>query len=74
MEFGQIDSAHGIRFTEYFADALSQLQEQVRDGLLEIHDDVLVLLPQGQLMMRSVAMTFDAYLEADRTVQYSRTV
>ena len=74
IDFDRIDSAHGIRFGEYFADALDRLQELVRDGLLDIRDDELVLLPQGQLMMRNVAMAFDAYLGPDQTVQYSRTV
>ncbi|MDU9034697.1 oxygen-independent coproporphyrinogen III oxidase [Pseudomonas corrugata] len=74
VDFGRIEAGHGIGFSEYFASALARLQEQVRDGLLQIHPDALVLLPQGQLMMRSVAMAFDAYLEAAPTVQYSRTV
>jgi oxygen-independent coproporphyrinogen-3 oxidase len=74
IDFGRIDREHGIRFGEYFADALDRLQELVRDGLLDIRDSELVLLPQGQLMMRNVAMAFDAYLGADQTVQYSRTV
>jgi oxygen-independent coproporphyrinogen-3 oxidase len=74
IDFGAIESAHGIRFTEYFADTLSRLQELVRDSLLDLRDDELVLLPQGQLMMRNVAMAFDAYLGADQSVQYSRTV
>ena len=30
--------------------------------LVEIHEHELVLLPQGNLMMRVVAMAFDAYL------------
>ncbi|MDO7898777.1 oxygen-independent coproporphyrinogen III oxidase [Pseudomonas citrulli] len=74
IEFAPVEAAHGIRFDRYFAEELAALQELVGDGLLEIHDDALVLLPQGQLMMRNVAMAFDAYLGADRTVQYSRTV
>ncbi|UVL81820.1 oxygen-independent coproporphyrinogen III oxidase [Pseudomonas sp. B21-028] len=74
VDVGRVEAGHGICFSEYFADALARLQEQVRDGLLQIHPDALVLLPQGQLMMRSVAMAFDAYLEAAPTVQYSRTV
>ncbi|MGN8273752.1 oxygen-independent coproporphyrinogen III oxidase [Pseudomonas sp. SMN5] len=74
IDFARIEAVHGIRFNEYFADALERLQEQVGDGLLDIHTDALVLRPQGQLMMRSVAMAFDAYLVGDQTVQYSRTV
>ncbi|WP_434557337.1 oxygen-independent coproporphyrinogen III oxidase [Pseudomonas sp. Z4-20] len=74
IDFGRIEAGHGIHFAEYFADALERLEELVGDGLLEKRGDSLVLLPQGQLMMRNVAMAFDAYLAGEQTVQYSRTV
>ncbi|WP_434610575.1 oxygen-independent coproporphyrinogen III oxidase [Pseudomonas sp. R1-7] len=74
IDFGRIEAAHGIRFADYFGEALGRLQELVGDGLLDIRNDSLVLLPQGQLMMRNVAMAFDAYLAGEQTVQYSRTV
>jgi oxygen-independent coproporphyrinogen-3 oxidase len=74
IDFGRIEAGHGIRFADYFGEALDRLQELVGDGLLDIRRDGLVLLPQGQLMMRNVAMAFDAYLAGEQTVQYSRTV
>ena len=37
-------------------------------------EDALVLLPQGHLMMRSVAMAFDAYLSEQGAERFSRTV
>ncbi len=74
IDFGKFEAGHGICFTDYFADALGQLDEHVRDGLLEIHRDQLLLLPQGHLMMRSVAMAFDAYLGGAQKGQFSRTV
>lgn len=74
IDFGKYEARHGIRFTEYFVDALAQLDEHVSDRLLEIHPDALVLLPQGHLMMRSAAMAFDAYLGGEQKEQFSRTV
>ena len=74
IDFGKFETRHDICFTEYFAEALAQLDEHVRDGLLEIHHDALVLLPQGHLMMRSAAMAFDAYLGAEQKGLFSRTV
>ncbi|MES2818108.1 MAG: oxygen-independent coproporphyrinogen III oxidase [Pseudomonadota bacterium] len=74
VAFAPIEARHGIRFTAYFADALAQLQEQVADDLVAIHADALELLPQGQLMMRSVAMAFDAYLGGEQSQRFSRTV
>jgi len=74
VDFAKIEASHGIDFAEYFADSLAKLDEQVADGLVEIHDDALLLLPQGQLMMRSVAMAFDAYLGGAQKGRFSRTV
>lgn len=74
VNYAPLEARHGIRFTEYFEDSLRQLQEQVGDGLVVLHDDALVLLPQGQLMMRSVAMAFDAYLGGGQQERFSRTI
>ena len=74
IDFGTYEARHGIRFTEYFAEALAQLEDHVRDGLLQIHPTELVLLPQGHLMMRSAAMAFDAYLGGEQKGRFSRTV
>ncbi|MFZ3024244.1 oxygen-independent coproporphyrinogen III oxidase [Pseudomonas sp.] len=74
IDFASIEARHHIRFKEYFAEALGKLDEHVADRLLEIRDDALVLLPQGYLMMRSVAMAFDAYIGGAQKGSFSRTV
>jgi len=74
IDFASIEARHHIRFKEYFAEALGKLDEHVADRLLEIRDDALVLLPQGHLMMRSVAMAFDAYIGGAQKGSFSRTV
>jgi oxygen-independent coproporphyrinogen-3 oxidase len=74
IDFASVEARHGINFKDYFAESLSMLKEHVADRLVEIHDDALVLLPQGHLMMRSVAMAFDAYLGKAQKGSFSRTV
>ena len=74
IDFASIEARHAIRFKEYFAEALGKLDEHVADRLLEIRDDALVLLSQGHLMMRSVAMAFDAYIGGAQKGSFSRTV
>jgi oxygen-independent coproporphyrinogen-3 oxidase len=74
VRFADLERKHGIRFRDYFADALAALQPQVADGLLRIEDDALVLLAPGHLLMRSVAMAFDAYLGGKQKGTFSRTV
>lgn len=74
IDYRQIEQKHGIDFRSYFADSLAKLAEPVADGLVELRDDALILLPQGQLMMRNVAMAFDAYLGGEQRGRFSRTV
>ena len=74
IDFGKFEARYGIDFNQYFAEALVQLREHVQDQLLEIHPDRLLLLPAGYLMMRSVAMAFDAYLGGEQKGNFSRTV
>ena len=74
IDIASIEQQHGINFKAYFADALLQLEEQVADGLVSISDQAITLLDQGNLMMRSVAMAFDAYLGAQQRGEFSRTV
>lgn len=74
VDFASIEARHNICFKDYFAQALGKLDELVADRLVEIHDDALVLLPQGHLMMRSVAMAFDAYIGGAHKGSFSRTV
>ncbi|ABM60814.1 oxygen-independent coproporphyrinogen III oxidase [Halorhodospira halophila] len=76
LNFADIEARHGIDFNEYFADALERLQPLVEDGLMEMDDRHLQILPRGRLMLRHVAMAFDAYLEreANEGKRYSRVL
>ncbi len=70
-----IESRYGIVFREYFVRELRQLAVLERDGLIRISADGLRLTPAGRLLMRAVAMTFDAYLhQASPAPAMSRVV
>ncbi|MBW6392639.1 oxygen-independent coproporphyrinogen III oxidase [Billgrantia antri] len=73
IDFAAIEARHAIIFRDYFADALAQLEEMQADGLLTISDGAIEVLPAGRLMMRNMAMAFDAYLKPEEN-RYSRTV
>ena len=74
IDFPRIEAQHGICFKDYFADALASLDQHVADQLVQIDDARLQLMPQGWLMLRSVAMAFDAYLGDSQKGNFSRTV
>jgi len=70
-----VEKTYGIVFDEYFADVPERLQELVDDGLVTITPDAITVNGMGILVIRNVAMAFDAYLPAQREKQiFSRTV
>jgi oxygen-independent coproporphyrinogen-3 oxidase len=80
MCYGSIDVAaverrHGIQFDAYFTDELKRLEALEADGLVKLDAGGIALTPVGRLLMRTVAMAFDAYLGADsRTARMSRVI
>ncbi|MFT0212771.1 oxygen-independent coproporphyrinogen III oxidase [Pseudomonas sp. F1_0610] len=74
IDIPAIEARYNIDFNSYFADAISALAEHVSDNLVEITPQRITLLPKGNLMMRTAAMAFDAYLGKDQRGNFSRTV
>jgi len=63
-----------IDFDRHFEADLARLAPLAEDGLVEIDDDRIEVTATGRLMVRNVAMAFDAYLESEPSARYSRTV
>ena len=76
LDKDEIEQRWDVDFDEHFADALEALAPLAADGLVELAPRRLEVTPLGRLLVRNVAMAFDAYLGvgADRAVRYSRTV
>lgn len=58
-----IERRFGIDFEEYFADDLPKLDTFIIEGLLENNTNKIKIIASGKLIIRNVAMCFDAYLE-----------
>jgi oxygen-independent coproporphyrinogen-3 oxidase len=58
-----IEQSFGIVFDDYFHKALSGLEPFVEDGLVTIDSDRIVVNGMGRLVIRNIAMCFDAYLD-----------
>ncbi len=74
----EFDEAFGQRFATRFASELQKLDPFVADELIErAPDGSIVVLPLGRLLVRVVAMTFDAYLAEQQKGEkpmFSKTV
>ena len=64
IEVRALEARFGIDFDAYFAASLARLQAHAADGLVAITDDRITVTGTGRLLLRSIAMCFDAYLSA----------
>lgn len=74
LEFARIEEAFNVDFQGYFADLWPQLQSMAADGLIEIDNEKISVLPAGRLLVRSVCMVFDAYLGQHNRQRFSQVV
>ncbi len=58
-----IEKQFGIDFDEYFETSFPKLRTFVDDGLVTLEDGRIVVNGMGRLVIRNIAMCFDAYLE-----------
>jgi oxygen-independent coproporphyrinogen-3 oxidase len=80
MCHGELDMAafgtrHRLVFATYFAQALERLRALADDGLVTLDDRMIRVTSRGRLLLRIIAMCFDAYLDDDASpARYSRAI
>jgi len=76
LDLGEVEAQFGPAARQAIgADLEAGLEELVADGLVAFDGRVLTVKPLGQLLVRNVAMLFDAYLKkGDGAKRFSRTV
>ncbi len=71
----EIEDLHGIHFDKTFAGAMEGLRPMEEDGLVSLYSDRIEVQPLGRLLVRNIAMHFDAYLgRSAGKARFSRTV
>jgi oxygen-independent coproporphyrinogen-3 oxidase len=69
-----IEKQYTIQFDEYFAPELENLAEMETDGLLELDENSIQVLPAGKLLIRNVCMVFDRYLREQQNQRFSKVI
>ena len=67
----------GIDFDAFFSDALPELAEMEKDGLVRLDENLIKVTEIGRIFLRNIAMPFDAYLRqqsVDAKPRYSKTL
>ena len=76
LDIEKIEKRFGIDFKSYFADALEALRPMAEEGLVTIGDKKIEVSETGTLVIRNIAMPFDAYMQkhAESKKTFSKTV
>ncbi|WP_133500948.1 oxygen-independent coproporphyrinogen III oxidase [Cognatilysobacter terrigena] len=72
-----LERRYGIDFDDYFGACLERLAPLESDGLVRRDAERIVATPRGRLLLRNIAMCFDAYLDATADVvrpRFSKSV
>jgi len=67
VQYESIDLAYMIDFKQYFSDELDALEPLKNAGMVTFDEVGLEITEMGWYFVRAIAMTFDKYLQADRT-------
>jgi oxygen-independent coproporphyrinogen-3 oxidase len=75
IDIPALEARNDVVFDAYFAKERPRLLELQADGLVEVNNERIALTSIGQLLMRTAAMAFDAYINAEpRPAAMSRVI
>ncbi|WP_457668002.1 oxygen-independent coproporphyrinogen III oxidase [Thiolapillus sp.] len=74
LDFSAVEKRWNIDFKAYFDTELNSLQNMVGDGLLEISEAGIKVMPVGQMLIRNICMVFDAYLKDSKGQRFSKVI
>ncbi len=74
LEFPVMSKRLGIDFKRHFAKELESLTDLQSDNLVKVSEEGIEVTELGRLLIRNIAMRFDAYLPKETERRYSKTV
>ena len=77
LDLTEVERKFSIRFDDYFATEMQALQPLAADGLVVLRPSDITVTNAGRLLIRTVCMIFDAYLNKSAhnpAARYSRII
>jgi oxygen-independent coproporphyrinogen-3 oxidase len=74
LDYAVMSAALGLDFADYFSTELDSLDDLEADGLVIKTPASLIVTDVGRLLVRNIAMRFDAYLPLRKQERFSKTV
>lgn len=74
LNYAELSDLVKVDFEKYFKRELESLSDMRADGLITLNSKGLEVTETGRLLIRNIAMRFDAYVDGDKEKQYSKTI
>ncbi len=74
LDYESMSKLLGLNFKDHFAPELASLDDMEADGLLVKTPQGLIVTDLGRLLIRNIAMRFDAYASIRKENRFSRTI
>jgi oxygen-independent coproporphyrinogen-3 oxidase len=74
LDFSEVEHQWQIVFADYFSAELALLGDMQNDGLLQLDQQGIRVLPAGRFLIRNICMPFDAYLQGKQTDSFSKVI
>ena len=76
INIDELEKRFNIRFSEYFSQETSMLNELCKDGLLQTIENKWLATPKGRVLIRNICMVFDRHLQHSQTTGkvFSKTI
>ncbi len=76
LNIPKVEKTYDIDFSDYFKESLNSLKEFEEAELLEISKDEIKASATGEMLIRNIAMAFDAYLHPneENKKRFSKTI
>ena len=74
LEKAKVEQAFNIRFDDYFALELKDLEAMEKDGLLALSPERIQVADAGKLLIRNICMVFDRYLREKTNQRFSKVI
>lgn len=74
LDFSLMSQYLELDFRKYFTSELASLQDLEADGLLKVNERGIEVTQLGRLLIRNIAMRFDAYQNARKENCFSKTI
>ncbi len=74
IDFASLSALTGIDFTRYFAEELNSLSDLEADGLIQTNAKGLCVTELGRLLIRNIAVRFDAYNAKRQATAFSKSI